>query len=136
MNKLLVSILTNWHVYQYYILDYINDFTAEPTNVNLNQTYVISTQDESTDTKDDEDAAPNTSVFAQDLGSFTQPENQEESNLELPDITPHHITDEAEITYEMVEAATSRGKVYNMIYTLYIYKTCYRQANKHCHYVL
>ena len=59
-----------------------NDFTAEPTNVNLNQTYVISTQDESTDTKDDEDAAPNTSVFAQDLGSFTQPENQEESNLE------------------------------------------------------
>ena len=40
-------------------------------------------------------------VFAQDLGSFTQPENQEESNLELPDITPHHITDEAEITYEM-----------------------------------
>ena len=56
----------------FYILDFINDFTAEPTNVNLNQTYVISTQDESTDTKDDEDAAPNTSIFAQDLGSFTQ----------------------------------------------------------------
>ena len=52
-----------------------------------------------------------TSIFAQDLGSFTQPENQDESDMAVPEVTPHHIPEDAEVTYQTVEAATSRGKV-------------------------
>ena len=55
--------------------------------------------------------AANDSLYAQDLGSFTQPQPQDESNIEHPDITPRHIDEEHECTYEIVESATSRGKV-------------------------
>ena len=55
--------------------------------------------------------AANDRLYAQDLGSFTQPQPQDESNIEHPDITPRHIDEEHECTYEIVESATSRGKV-------------------------